>query len=224
MSNQTKMIECVKVDYAYKTQTDTLSGQISVLKQFNLSINQGDSIAIVGQSGSGKSTLLNLLAGLDQADSGKIYVKNQDLSLMNETKLTIFRAKHLGFIYQFHHLLDDFTALDNIAMPLLIKGDSLKNAQEKASLLLNKIHLADRANHYPNQLSGGQRQRIAVARALIHQPSCILADEPTGNLDKDNANLIIELLLEANRLNNTTLIMVTHNQTIAKNLQQIIEL
>lgn len=215
-------IECHGVSYSYLAQNGLT--KTPVLKDFSCSIKAGDSVAITGQSGCGKSTLLNLLAGLDVVDSGVLSVLGQELKLLNPQKCTTIRRDKMGFIYQFHHLLEDFNALDNIAMPLLIQGKSLQESRKYAKDLLAQIQLSDRANHHPNQLSGGQRQRIAVARALVTQPQCILADEPTGNLDKDNADSIINLLLNANQNNNTTLIIVTHDHHIAKQLNTNIHL
>ena len=215
MSN---MIECHDLGYSYhdgKVKT-------SVLNSLNLSIGKGESIAILGQSGCGKSTLLNLLGGIDKPTQGKVLLNNIDLTTLTEEKITQLRAQHLGFVYQFHHLLKDFSALDNVAMPLLIRGDNKQAALLAASELLSTIGLKDRLDHRPAELSGGERQRVAIARALITQPSCLLADEPTGNLDAKNAADVLSLMIELNQSQNSALVMVTHDEKIAQKMQRIL--
>ncbi|RUM78390.1 MAG: lipoprotein-releasing system ATP-binding protein LolD [Candidatus Thioglobus sp.] len=217
MSN---MIECQDLSYSYhdgKVKT-------SVLNSLNLSIGKGESIAILGQSGCGKSTLLNLLGGIDKPTQGKVWLNNIDLTTLTEEKTTQLRAQHLGFVYQFHHLLKDFSALDNVAMPLLIRGDNKQAALLAASELLSTIGLKDRLDHRPAELSGGERQRVAIARALITQPSCLLADEPTGNLDAKNAADALSLMIELNQAENSALVMVTHDEKIAQKMQRILVL
>lgn len=214
------MIKCQDLDYSYhdgKVKT-------SVLSSLNLNIGKGESIAILGQSGCGKSTLLNLLGGIDKPTQGKVWLDNIDLTTLTEEKITQLRAQHLGFVYQFHHLLKDFSALDNVAMPLLIRGDNKRAALLAASELLSTIGLKDRFDHRPAELSGGERQRVAIARALITQPSCLLADEPTGNLDAKNAADVLSLMIELNQAQNSALVMVTHDEKIAQKMQRILVL
>ncbi|CAC9494015.1 Lipoprotein releasing system ATP-binding protein LolD [uncultured Gammaproteobacteria bacterium] len=215
-----KIIECQNLGYAYN------DGEIKtpVLNALNLEINPAESLAIIGQSGCGKSTLLNLLGGMDQPTTGKVMINNADLSQLSEEAITNLRAQHLGFIYQFHHLLKDFSALDNVAMPLLIRGDATHLALEKSSKLLSDIGLQNRLNHRPAELSGGQRQRVAIARALINNPSCLLADEPTGNLDAKNAQEVLGLMMELNQQQKSALILVTHDMNIAKKMDQFLTL
>jgi lipoprotein-releasing system ATP-binding protein len=215
-----KMIQCQDLSYSYN------NGEIKtlVLNNLNLELNQAESLAIVGQSGCGKSTLLNLLGGMNQPSSGKVWVDNIDLSTINEEKITQLRAQHLGFIYQFHHLLKDFSALDNVAMPLLIRGDNTQTALKKASQLLSDIGLENRLNHRLAELSGGQRQRVAIARALINNPSCLLADEPTGNLDAKNSQEVLGLMMELNQQQKSALILVTHDMKIAKKMDKCLTL
>ena len=214
------MIECQDLGYSY----DDGKVKTSVLNSLNLSIGKGESIAILGQSGCGKSTLLNLLGGIDKPTQGKVWLNNIDLTTLTEEKTTQLRAQHLGFVYQFHHLLKDFSALDNVAMPLLIRGDNKQAALLAASELLSTIGLKDRFDHRPAELSGGERQRVAIARALITQPSCLLADEPTGNLDAKNAADVLSLMIELNQAQNSALVMVTHDEKIAQKMQRILVL
>ena len=212
------MIKCQDLDYSYhdgKVKT-------SVLSSLNLNIGKGESIAILGQSGCGKSTLLNLLGGIDKPTQGKVWLNNIDLTTLTEEKTTQLRAQHLGFVYQFHHLLKDFSALDNVAMPLLIRGDNKQAALLAASELLSTIGLKDRLDHRPAELSGGERQRVAIARALITKPNCLLADEPTGNLDAKNAADVLSLMIELNQAQNSALVMVTHDEKIAQKMQRIL--
>ncbi|RUA05090.1 MAG: lipoprotein-releasing system ATP-binding protein LolD [Gammaproteobacteria bacterium] len=215
-----KIIECREVGYQYS------NGKIKtmVLDSLNLTLEQGESLAIIGQSGCGKSTLLNLLGGISQPTTGKVLINNSCLSQINEEKITQLRAQHLGFVYQFHHLLKDFSALDNVAMPLLIRGDDKSTAIKKASKLLTDIGLQNRLNHRPAELSGGQRQRVAIARALINNPSCLLADEPTGNLDAKNAEEVLALMMALNQQQKSALILVTHDINIAKKMDRVLTL
>jgi len=184
----------------------------------------GESIAILGQSGCGKSTLLNLLGGMSQPSAGKVLLNNVDLAQLDEEHTTLLRAEHLGFVYQFHHLLKDFSALDNVAMPLLIRDNDKQSANKQASELLSNIGLQNKLNHRPSELSGGERQRVAIARALITNPSCLLADEPTGNLDAKNAADVLALMVELNQAQNSALVMVTHDQMIAQKMQRVLVL
>lgn len=214
------IIHCEHVNYHYDDGDHTSV----ILKDLSLEVSIGNSIAILGQSGCGKSTLLNLLGGMDKPKTGKILINNTNIKPLDENKMTKLRAQHLGFVYQFHHLLKDFNALKNVMMPLLIQGVDEKIAEQKSASLLNKVRLGHRLKHLPTELSGGERQRVAVARALITQPSCLLADEPTGNLDKQNANEVLELMIELNKGQNSALIIVTHDEKIATRMQKILVL
>lgn len=194
-------------------------GQIhtQVLTGINLEVHQGERIAILGMSGSGKSTLLHILGGLDTPTQGEVWINSICLTHLNETQRGEIRNQYLGFIYQFHHLLPEFNALENVAIPLLMrKNVSISHAKQQAQTLLDKVGLSHRTHHKPGELSGGERQRVAIARALVTQPALVLADEPTGNLDHDNAQSIFELLSELQHTLKTALIMVTHDRNLAK--------
>jgi lipoprotein-releasing system ATP-binding protein len=192
---------------------------VEVLKGVDFSVAAGESHAILGASGAGKSTLMHLLGGLDHVSSGEIRIADSNLSRLSETSLGNLRNRHLGFIYQFHHLLPEFSALENIAMPLLIRRQGFTAAYDEARTWLTKIGLEARANHKPGELSGGERQRVALARALVTRPDCLLADEPTGNLDQHTAAQMLELMLGLNREMSTALVVVTHDLAIAQRMQ-----
>ena len=192
---------------------------VEVLKGVDFSISTGESHAILGASGAGKSTLMHLLGGLDHVSGGQITVAGRGLGKLSEAELGRVRNRHLGFIYQSHHLLPEFSALENIAMPLLIRRVPRREASAEASQWLAKIGLEQRATHKPGELSGGERQRVALARALVTRPDCLLADEPTGNLDQQNAARMLDLMLELNREMQTALVVVTHDLGIAERMQ-----
>jgi lipoprotein-releasing system ATP-binding protein len=191
-----------------------------VLNDINLTITKGDKIAIVGSSGSGKSTLLHLLGGLEEPTSGKVEIHGQDINILSVNSLSKLRNQSLGFVYQFHHLLLEFTAVENVAIPLVIGGIPPKQAQQQAEDLLIKVGLGHRLSHKPSELSGGERQRAALARALITQPDCLLADEPTGNLDHRTAQAIFDLILELNESLGTALVIVTHDNGLASRMDK----
>lgn len=209
MSNP--IIQCQQLAKSYQDGKTT----IDVLNGIDFSIHAGDSIAIVGPSGSGKSTFLHLLGGLDNPTKGKVSINGYDWQGMSEKTRCMMRNKHLGFVYQFHHLLPEFSALENVAMPLLLSGESPVSAEKKAAEMLGEVGLSNRITHKPSQLSGGERQRVAIARALIHQPQCVFADEPTGNLDQTTAVKIFELMLYLNAQFQTALVIVTHDLQLA---------
>lgn len=197
---------------------------VNVLQDINLNIKSGEQIAIIGSSGSGKSTLLHLLGGLDNPTQGQIWIAGKQMNKLNAAKRAIWRNQNLGFVYQFHHLLQEFTALENVSMPLLIRGCSAKEAKEKAADILIKVGLENRLQHKPGEMSGGERQRAAVARALVSNPKCLLADEPTGNLDQRTADQVYESMLNLNQTIGTSLILVTHAPDLAARMDKILRL
>jgi lipoprotein-releasing system ATP-binding protein len=213
----------LKSNQLCKSYNDGTS-KIEVLRGINLAIAKGERIAIIGPSGSGKSTLLHLLGGLDMPTSGEVLIKDVNWQKTNEKQRCKLRNQGLGFIYQFHHLLPEFTALENVSMPLLLGNVPVKAAQEEANRILDAVGLDARKEHKPAQLSGGERQRVAIARALVHKPYCVLADEPTGNLDQATATKVFDLMLELNEKMNTALVIVTHDQQLARRMDRVLVL
>ncbi len=218
--NNDKIIQCQNVSKHFKEG----SLSVDVLHSVDLDVSRGEKIAILGSSGSGKSTLLHILGGLDLPSEGKVIINGQDIAALSDKKRGTMRNKSLGFIYQFHHLLPEFTALENVAMPLLIANLSVDDAREKATSMLTKVGLEHRLDHKPGQLSGGERQRAAVARALVTHPQAILADEPTGNLDQVTAGKIFSLMQELNQELGTAFIVVTHDLDLAEKMDTIYQL
>jgi lipoprotein-releasing system ATP-binding protein len=216
MNNSKPILECVNL---YKTFID---GKLSVevLKDINLQIYPGEMVAVIGASGEGKSTLLHLLGGLDNPTSGQVKIYDKDITKLSETEKGLLRNKHLGFVYQFHHLLPEFDALENVCMPLLIRGLHPKQAKSKGKELLDRVGLGQKLKRRIGELSGGERQRIAIARALVTDPICVLADEPTGNLDHRTAEQIIDLMLNLNKELQTSFLVATHDLSLADRMHR----
>lgn len=216
MTENSTVVSCEQLEKTY-SQGPQL---VQVLKGVNLQVSRGERIAIVGSSGSGKTTLLNLLGGLDLPTSGKVTIAGKDLAQVNETERGSLRNKHLGFVYQFHHLLGEFSALENVCMPLLIAKLSMNDAAERARAMLGRVGLDARVEHKPSELSGGERQRVAIARALVTEPSCVLLDEPTGNLDRSTATEIHALMNDLNEKLEISFIVVTHDEVLASSMER----
>ena len=210
------VISCSRLSKFYKQG----STKLAVLSDINLRVGMGERIAIVGTSGSGKTTLLNLLGGLDLPSSGTVTVAGKNLNGINESDRGFLRNKYLGFVFQFHHLLGEFTALENVTMPLLISGSDAREAEVNSELMLKRVGLLNRISHKPSELSGGERQRVAIARALVNEPKCVLLDEPTGNLDKYTAVEIQQLLADLNESLHTSFILVTHDDSMANTMSR----
>ena len=218
MSNTILACEAVCKNY-YDGQLN-----VQVLDNLTLQVDKGQSIGIVGASGSGKSTLLHILGGLDKPTSGRVSLMGQDLSQLSQKQLSRLRNQHLGFVYQFHHLLPEFSALENVMMPLLIGKRPKEQARERALLMLEKVGLKNRVLHRPGELSGGERQRAAIARALVTDPACLLADEPTGNLDRKNALNILDMMMELKQELGTALVVVTHDDEMAARFDRVLNM
>jgi len=216
MSIEQAVINCSHLQKIYSQGPQV----INVLTDINLEVLPGDQVAIVGSSGSGKTTLLNLLGGLDLATGGSVFVAGKDLAKVNETERGFLRNKYLGFVYQFHHLLGEFTALENVCMPMLIGGMSVEGARNRAASMLERVGLAAREEHKPGELSGGERQRVAIARALVTEPQCVLLDEPTGNLDRQTAEEIQSLMMELNQVLTISFVVVTHDEGLANSMDR----
>ena len=214
------IIKCRSLCFSY-VEGDN---QTSILNNLSLDVKPAESIAILGPSGCGKSTLLNLIAGLDKPSSGDVLINNSNIAKLSEQDRTELRAGTFGFIYQFHHLLNDFSSIYNVAMPLLIKGIDKERAIAQSEKILTRVGMENRLSHKPSELSGGERQRVAIARAMVVEPDCLLADEPTGNLDAKNAKDVLKLILELNENSTSSLVIVTHDQDIANNMNRTLTL
>lgn len=214
------VLECTDLSMEYVNGPE----KVQVLNQLNFSAYRGERIAIVGSSGSGKTTLLHLLGGLDKPTSGDVTIDGKALAKLSDAELGLFRNRSLGFVYQLHHLLPEFTALENVLMPMLIRGDKRKAVLPRATALLERVGLGHRVDHKPAELSGGERQRVAIARALVGEPACVLLDEPTGNLDPNTAESVNQLMLEIGKEHQTCFITVTHDMALAQRMDRVLKL
>ncbi|MGY4675055.1 lipoprotein-releasing ABC transporter ATP-binding protein LolD [Ursidibacter arcticus] len=214
--NQQPLLQCVNINKFYQEGDNATQ----VLKNVSFSMNSGELVAIVGSSGSGKSTLLHTLGGLDQPSEGEVFIKGQSLQQLSSNALAKLRNQHLGFVYQFHHLMADFTALENVMMPMLIGQQNKNEAKDRAEKMLQAVGLSHRITHRPSALSGGERQRVAIARALVNNPSLVLADEPTGNLDQKTTESIFELIKQLNQEQHIAFLLVTHDLNLANKLNR----
>ncbi|MEX0994467.1 MAG: ABC transporter ATP-binding protein [Balneolaceae bacterium] len=222
MKNREIVLQADEIQKSFPSSTG--KGKLDILEGVSLDVQQAEIVAIIGSSGSGKSTLLHILGGLDHPDSGQVYWKNQSIYQWKQDELAKERNRQIGFVFQFHHLLPEFTALENIFMPALIRGNTMKEARARGLDLLARFGLTDRAGHRPSQLSGGEQQRVSMARALMNHPSFILADEPTGNLDEENTETILLELIKLRDTEEVGMVLITHEKEIAKRCDTIYEL
>lgn len=218
--NEKKILRCENIHRGFETP----DGRIEVLQGIDLCLDRGEMVAVLGASGVGKTTLLHILGGLDRPDQGEILVNGQNYANLSETELALFRNRHIGFVFQFHYLLAEFTALENVMMPLMIASRPYSEARQKAELLLGEIGLRDRLSHRPAELSGGEQQRVAVARALAMEPELVIADEPSGNLDIETGHELHRLLIHLNQTKQTTFLIATHNQRLAGMAHRVVQL